>query len=307
MALTSGFYNSQGGDRRYDAIQMSQLFDGLIQDGVFQSVGEALLVKSLGGLDVAVSTGRAWFDHTWTYVDAAYPIELTPAPIILNRIDAVVLEVNHDPAVRQNSLKVVEGSTATTPVKPTLTKTGTINQYPLAYIMRREGTSSVAQADITNAVGTSECPFVIGVVKSLTTDQLVSQWTNQWNNYFNAQTAAGQNAMNQWTAQFNNWFTTSTNSFEGEMTDFTTDSQNEFNLWFNNIKDALGDDAAAAIMLELQNFETRIATVEQTNADTNAAMTILNDTNVTSNTNRKIWVQSGEPTAAVNGDIWLKV
>lgn len=307
MALTSGFYNSQGGDRRYDAIQMSQLFDGLIQDGVFQSVGEALLVKSLGGLDIAVSTGRAWFDHTWTYVDAAYPIELTPAPIILNRIDAIVLEVNHDPAVRQNSIKIVEGTTATTPVKPALTKTGTINQYPLAYIIRREGSSSVAQADITNAIGTSECPFVIGVVKSLTTDQLVSQWTSQWNTYFNAQTAAGQQAMAQWTAQFNTWYQLNTTQFETTMEDFQTQSFNDFDVWFNNIKDALGEDAAAAIMLEMQNFETRIATVEQTNADTNAAMTALEATNVISNVKRKIWVQAAEPTSAANGDIWLKV
>ncbi len=36
MSVTFGFYNSVNGDRKYDAIQMSSIFDGIIRDGVFQ-------------------------------------------------------------------------------------------------------------------------------------------------------------------------------------------------------------------------------------------------------------------------------
>ena len=39
MALTYGFYNSLNGDRKYNAMDISRLFDGLIKDGVFMSIG----------------------------------------------------------------------------------------------------------------------------------------------------------------------------------------------------------------------------------------------------------------------------
>lgn len=45
MSVTYGFYNSKNHDRRYDAIQMSRIFDGIIRDGVLQHYGTAMMVK----------------------------------------------------------------------------------------------------------------------------------------------------------------------------------------------------------------------------------------------------------------------
>lgn len=39
MAFTYGFFNSLNGDRKYTAEQLSSIFDGLITDGVFDSIG----------------------------------------------------------------------------------------------------------------------------------------------------------------------------------------------------------------------------------------------------------------------------
>lgn len=41
--FTFGFYDSLNGDRRYSTSQMSEIFDGIIQDGVYSNVGEALM------------------------------------------------------------------------------------------------------------------------------------------------------------------------------------------------------------------------------------------------------------------------
>ena len=51
MSVTFGFYNSKEGDRRYDAIQMSSIFDGIIQDGILQHVGTAMVVKESEALN----------------------------------------------------------------------------------------------------------------------------------------------------------------------------------------------------------------------------------------------------------------
>ena len=65
MALTYGFYNSQNGDRTYDAADISSIFDG-VNDGVFMSIGDAFIVSAANGMQVTVGSGRA-SDHTWTY------------------------------------------------------------------------------------------------------------------------------------------------------------------------------------------------------------------------------------------------
>lgn len=49
MSVTYGFYNSIKGDRKYNALEMSSIFDGIIVDGVYMSIGDALNVKSSGG------------------------------------------------------------------------------------------------------------------------------------------------------------------------------------------------------------------------------------------------------------------
>ena len=76
MSVSSGFFNSLNGDRKYNAAQMSAIFDGLIIDGVFASIGTAFAVKAAGGLTVNVGIGKAWFDHTWTVNDSIlqYPL-----------------------------------------------------------------------------------------------------------------------------------------------------------------------------------------------------------------------------------------
>ena len=69
MALTYGFYNSKNGDRKYDAVAMSRMFDGIIRDGVISAYGKTFEVTVNSGNKINVDTGRAWFDHTWTLND----------------------------------------------------------------------------------------------------------------------------------------------------------------------------------------------------------------------------------------------
>ena len=70
MAFSYGFYNSLNGDRKYDSEDLSRMFDGIIYDGVIGAVGDTFAVKAGTGNTVNVSSGRAWFNHTWTYNDA---------------------------------------------------------------------------------------------------------------------------------------------------------------------------------------------------------------------------------------------
>lgn len=168
MAVSSGFFNSQNGDRKYNAEQMSSIFDGIIIDGVYSTIGTCFRVTASTGNTVNVGIGRAWFDHAWIYNDATLPITLEASDVLLNRYDAIVIEVNHSLEVRAGSIKVVKGTPSSSPQKPALTKNDQVNQYPLCYILRTAESASITSGNIENTVGTDECPYASTDVAGLT-------------------------------------------------------------------------------------------------------------------------------------------
>jgi hypothetical protein len=186
MALSCGFYNSLDHDRKYNAEQFGSIFDGVIHDGVYMNIGGTMMVKATGSdMTVNIQTGRAWFNHTWTLNDTIYPITLPDAEQMLQKIVAIVLEINNETNVRTNSFKTLVGTPASqNPQRPTLVNTESIHQYPLAYILIKPEVTVIKQEDITNMVGTSACPFVTSVAASMNVDELIAKWENQWNNWF---------------------------------------------------------------------------------------------------------------------------
>ena len=167
MSLNCGFFNSVNNDRVYDAEEISSMFDGLIKDGIYVSIDGQLKVSINNGMTVKIAPGRAWFNHTWTYNDSYYNIELDASDPLLNRIDAVVLEIDHSIGVRANNFKIVKGESATNPTRPELIHTSDVNQYALAYINVPANATQISANDIISVVGSRETPYVTGVVENM--------------------------------------------------------------------------------------------------------------------------------------------
>lgn len=248
MAVTYGFYNALNHDRLYDAIQMSSIFDGIIRDGIFSTIGDTMIVTAPeDGMYVNVGSGRAWFNHTWTLNDTAYPIEAEVAEVVLDRIDAVILEVNSSAEVRANSIKFLKGTPSSNPVKPTLTHNAEVNQYALAYVRIRAGQTTIFQSDIENAVGTDETPFITGVLQQVSIETLLKQWEAEFNTYFT-------NFQNTSTTEFNNWLATKVSEYTAWFAQMQTDMDsnfNEFDAWFQRMKDQLSQDAAGHLQAQI--------------------------------------------------------
>lgn len=248
MAVTYGFYNALNHDRLYDAIQMSSIFDGIIRDGIFSTIGDTMIVTAPeDGMYVNVGSGRAWFNHTWTLNDTDYPIEAEQAEVVLDRIDAVILEVNSSAEVRANSIKFLKGTPSSNPVKPTLTHNAEVNQYALAYVRIRAGQTTIFQSDIENAVGTDETPFITGVLQQVSIETLLKQWEAEFNTYFT-------NFQNTSTTEFNNWLATKVSEYTAWFAQMQTDMDsnfNEFDAWFQRMKDQLSQDAAGHLQAQI--------------------------------------------------------
>lgn len=185
MAFTSGFFNSQKGDRRYNAEQMSEIFDGILKDGIIPSQGQLFAVLSANnGMQITVGTGRAWFNHTWSKNDSIMILTVADSDITRSRYDAVVLEVNHAISVRSNSIKLVQGNPDTNPIRPSLVNTDEIKQYPLAYIHVKAGVSEIKAEDIESMIGRFPTVFATGVLESVSIDSLWAQWKGDWETWF---------------------------------------------------------------------------------------------------------------------------
>lgn len=304
MSFASGFFNSVDHDRLYDATDISRLFDGLIRDGIFASIGDCLVVKQSNQMNVTVGTGRAWFNHTWSYNDALYPVTIPPSEILMDRIDAVVLEINSVESVRANSIKLIKGTPSSTPTKPALTNTKEVHQYPLAYVTVGKEVTSIRQADIENCVGTSACPFVTGILEVISIEQLIPQWKDILNRFVEENTAnfntwmngekqdyqawltAAKKEITDWQATsksdyqkwydsikngYDQWFATIKAAYDANWSTFQQwekASQTEFDKWFENMKNKLEGDLGAKLTLETEKLgKEKVSLIESTKTD----------------------------------------
>ena len=176
MSLTSGFFDSFNEDRKYNSLQFSSIFDGIISDGIYATYGDYFLVSPVSGMNIKVGTGRAWLDHTWTLNDADYPLTVEDAEVVLKRIDTVIIEVDRSNSGRINRLRILKGTPASAPVAPQLTKTESLKQYPLADILVKPNATEIVAADITNRIGTKDLPWVTGIIDHVSAEELVQQW-----------------------------------------------------------------------------------------------------------------------------------
>lgn len=260
MSVSSGFFNSLNGDRKYNAAQMSAIFDGLIIDGVFASIGTAFAVKAAGGLTVNVGIGKAWFDHTWTVNDSILPMTAPEAEVLLDRIDAVVLEVNGMESIRENTIKFVKGNPSSAPSRPILTNEGNVHQYPLCYIYRKYGTAVINQADITPMVGTESTPFVTGILQTISLDELLGKWQDELDRFTDARSQEVDDWIAQEESDFTAWFNKMKADLQQEQTvldQWIASEQADFLAWYNQMKDQLSGDVAGNLQLEIDKEEVK--------------------------------------------------
>lgn len=214
MAITYGFFNavkqSDGTyDRTYNSDQISNMFEGLVSDGVYESVDDALIVKAKSGMTVEVGTGRIVVGSRWLKNDAKYDITLAAAHLTLNRYSAIVVRL--DKSSRTMSIVEKAGTPATSPTLPTMANSQTIKELCLAYVYIAAGATSVAQLNITDTRSNSDiCGWVTGLIKQVDTSQLFLQYQNA----YEAQLATMQAWQEQQEAAFAEWYNTLTGQLQ---------------------------------------------------------------------------------------------
>lgn len=196
--ITYGFFNSVSGDRKYNAEQMTRYFDGLIGNGVFESVGNALQVVAGGGMTVNVKTGRAMIDCHWMQNDSLYSVEITPANGLQARYTAVIVRL--DNSARLIEITTKDGTPGAPPVAPSIAD----NELCIALVYVGPGVTSITQANITDTRPDSNiCGWVTGLIEQLDTSTLFAQWNDAYYTYYQNMTAGFDEWMRTLTSQLN--------------------------------------------------------------------------------------------------------
>lgn len=159
----------------YDAADAAG-YNSARTSGVY-SAEEDYTVTPGGGYTVKVSGGRAWV-HPAKYVGYSI-IKQEPDTLTLPladaqrpRIDCVVLR--YDAAARKSYLLVLEGTPASTPTAPAISRTNLLYDLCLAQITRPAGSTAITAGNITDTrLDESLCGVMSDGVTRIPTDQLL--------------------------------------------------------------------------------------------------------------------------------------
>lgn len=196
MAWTYGFFNSLNGDRVYNADQMSKMFEGLITSGVYESVGDKLAVQPNNGMTIQIATGRGWFDSRWVNNDAPYLLTLANADTVLNRYAAICIRVDSSNGTRSAVPYVKYSDFASSPTKPTMTRTDELKEYCLAYVYIPAKATAISAGNIEDTrFNNTLCGWVTGLITQVSTTTLFNQWQ-----------ALFEGFLTQSTETFNTWY-----------------------------------------------------------------------------------------------------
>lgn len=177
MAWTSGFFNSINNDRQYTADQISGMFEGLITNGVFASLGNKMVVQPNSGMTIQINTGRGFFNGRWAKNDAPHLLTLAAADVTLNRYCAVCVRVDTNTSARTAEPYLKYSEFATNPVKPAMERSELVQEFCLAYVYIKANATAITAAEIEDTrANTDLCGWVTGLIEQLDSNTLWEQW-----------------------------------------------------------------------------------------------------------------------------------
>lgn len=158
MTVTSGFFDSLDGDRKYTAEQIGNYFEGIIGNGIFKEIGNEFAVQAGSGMNVKIGTGKAFINCHWIKNDAVLTLPIAAADKQYDRKDAIKLRLDTSETARSISIIVDTGTPNSSWKAPV--RSGSVYELVIAYVNVSAGATSITQSDITDCRSTQYCGWV---------------------------------------------------------------------------------------------------------------------------------------------------
>lgn len=180
MSISYGFFNSNNGDRLYDAHDFNRLLEclwpakrGLMPQAEYYDESQHPFdIDSISGLDVTVCPGIAVVDSLWLYSDGFETLTLPAADVAFDRWDALVVKMDSNQMVRRNTLEIYTGIPSENPTKPTPSETSTVQYLVVWWIFRPRGSSTVTKSATTYEYNNSAICYSMRDYVQMTSDEV---------------------------------------------------------------------------------------------------------------------------------------
>jgi len=282
------FFNSKGGDRKYNAAHWANYFKPLFKSGVFN--GDLQVVEN-GGMSVTVNSGYAWLIGYGYQNTEPLVIDLEVASGNLNRYDAIKIKL--DLSARTITAYADKGGNAASPAKPANTRSDTVFEITLAEVYIAAGTTVITQSMITDTrMDNSKCGWVAGAVDQIDFSQIYAQF----NKYFDEQRfrivndveifeegidqkqQAADEYLQQYKGEVDNDKTAADEfleNFKQYLQNYTSQQQAEFEAWVDTIKGILDEEVAGQLLIYIQDLQERVDIMEAVAATNEVVQSIV--------------------------------
>lgn len=282
------FFNSKGGDRKYNAAHWANYFKPLFKSGVFN--GDLQVVEN-GGMSVTVNSGYAWLIGYGYQNTEPLVIDLEVASGNLNRYDAIKIKL--DLSARTITAYADKGGNASSPAKPANTRSDTVFEITLAEVYIAAGTTVITQSMITDTrMDNSKCGWVAGAVDQIDFSQIYAQF----NKYFDEQRfrivndvetfeegidqkqQAADEYLQQYKGEVDNDKTAADEfleNFKQYLQNYTSQQQAEFEAWVDTIKGILDEEVAGQLLIYIQDLQERVDIMEAVAATNEVVQSIV--------------------------------
>ena len=247
-------------DRAISSQPLRTLIGALFSTGILPNPSNNFLVSAdETDFDITIQPGFAAIEGGLKLETEVTELTVDAADTY-DRIDSVVLKWDENVNVRECEFYIKKGTPAANPVRPTLTREGSVYEIGLADILVVANSTVLQNANITDTRYEAERCGVISSISEFDTTFIYNQVTSDLADFRSNAEADFTSWTENKQSDYQNWIS-------GQESDFGSwreSQESVFEAWVESLRNILDEETAGHLQLEIEDLDDRVDTVETT-------------------------------------------
>lgn len=245
-------------DRAISSQPLKSLIGALFSTGILPNPSNNFLVTTdETDFDITIQPGFAAIEGGLKLEREVTELTVDAADTY-DRIDSVVLKWDDNVNVRECEFYIKKGTPAADPVRPTLTREGSVYEIGLADILVVANSTVLQNANITDTRYEAQRCGVISSISEFDTTFIYNQVTSDLASF----RSNAEADFTSWSSEQQTAFETWALNQENEFGTWRGGQKTAFEEWFATIRDILDEDTAGHLQNEIDDLDTRLDTAE---------------------------------------------
>lgn len=227
--ITSGFYDSVDGDRKYFADQMNMPYKRIVSEGIFGTDNTSQkgtdfnpVITNSTDRTFTISSGMGILNGRWFEMVTTQLFTADVNNTLSDRKDSIIIAVDTATSGREATIEYRLGSGGT---PPALVNNAGHQELRICNVIVKS-LSTGGGITIEDTRATSECPIIVGLLKELSADDFLTQFKNTFNEFqetfetFEETFESFESSYTSWYSDVQNDWNTIQTTFDGIESDF---------------------------------------------------------------------------------------